>query len=34
MITLAADEVWNVVKFYLSAATSTDAWVGTFMPTG
>jgi len=28
------DEVWNVVKFYLSAATSTDAWVGTFTPTG
>jgi len=27
-------EVWNVVKFYLSAATSDDAWVGTFLPTG
>jgi len=27
-------EVWNVVKFYLTATTSTAAWVGTFLPTG
>jgi len=27
-------QVWNVVKFYLKAATSSGDWVGTFMPTG